>query len=119
MYESYFHSDDEHYFMVHSELKASRPTLLFIHGLGDAHIDMLPYLNSSLAQHYNILIPDLLGYGKSSSGKDYSFQHQVEGIKNHLDYLQKKLNPTKCLASTLSLFFVSIFSEEWRQSLRN
>lgn len=88
-YESYFPIKDECYFMSHSELKASRPTLLFIHGLGDSHIDYRSYLNSNLAQHYNILIPDLLGHGKSSSSQNYRFEHQIQGIEKHIDFLQK------------------------------
>ncbi len=88
--ESYFSLASETYFIAHSELISSRPTLLFIHGLGDSHIDFLPYLTSDLTKNFNILIPDLLGYGKSSSASDYSFQHQVQGIINHLDYLQAK-----------------------------
>ncbi len=86
--ESYFSLADETYFMAHSELASSRPTLLFIHGLGDSHIDYLPYLSSALINHFNVLIPDLLGYGSSSSGRDYSFQHQTQGIVHHLDFLQ-------------------------------
>ncbi len=90
IYESYFQKNKEYYFMLHSELQEARPTLLFIHGLGDSHIDYLPYLHSELANYYNILIPDLLGYGKSSTADDYSFEHQIQGIEKNLDYLQKK-----------------------------
>lgn len=91
IHESYFHTDDEYYFMIHSELLSSRPTLLFIHGLGDAHMHYRAYLDSDLINHYNLLIPDLLGHGKSSAAQDYSFQHQVKGIEQHIDYLQKTL----------------------------
>lgn len=89
IHESYFHTGNESYFMIHSELVSSRPTLLFIHGLGDSHIYCQPYLNSNLIDHYNILILDLLGYGKSSASEDYSFEHQVRGIEEHINYLQK------------------------------
>ncbi len=91
--ESYFYTENECYFMIHSpELRSSRPTILFVHGLGDSHIDYLPYLKSSLIEHYNILIPDLLGHGKSSASSDYCFEHQVQGIENHIIYLQKIKN---------------------------
>lgn len=86
--ESYFTLADETYFMAHSELASSRATLLFIHGLGDSHIDYMQYLSSDLINHFNVLIPDLLGCGSSSSGSDYSFQHQAEGIIQHLNFLQ-------------------------------
>jgi len=90
--ESYYHLNNEFYFMAHSELKPSRLTLLFIHGLGDAHIHYLPYLHSVLAQDYNILIPDLLGYGKSSAAKDYRFQYQIAGLQQHIHHLHKIFN---------------------------
>jgi pimeloyl-ACP methyl ester carboxylesterase len=86
--ESYFSLADETYFMAHSELAPFRYTLLFIHGLGDSHINYLHYLSSDLVKHFNLLIPDLLGYGKSSSASDYTFQHQIQGIMHHLEYLQ-------------------------------
>jgi len=74
--------------MIHSPLANSRPTLLFIHGLGDSHVNYLQYLSSDLSKHFNVLIPDLLGYGNSSSAGDYSFQHQIQGIVDHLDFLE-------------------------------
>lgn len=89
MHESYFYIGDECYFMAHSELKLSRPTLLFLHGLGDSGISYRPYLYSDLIKNYNILIPDLLGCGKSSSAKDYDFNHQVQGIEQHIKYLKE------------------------------
>ncbi|OGT37597.1 MAG: hypothetical protein A3F11_10200 [Gammaproteobacteria bacterium RIFCSPHIGHO2_12_FULL_37_14] len=92
MYESYFQLGKEYYFLLHSELKSSRPTLLFIHGLGDASVDYRDYLTSNLIDRYNILVPDLLGYGKSSASSDYSFKHQVDGIEQHIFYLQKICN---------------------------
>lgn len=90
MRESYFSLANETYFMTHSELAASRPTLLFIHGLGDSHIDYLPYLSSDLVAHFNVLVPDLLGYGNSSSARDYRFEHQVQGLVRHIQFLQNQ-----------------------------
>src|SRR3990167_6304431 len=90
IYESYFQHNSEYYFLLHSDLQETRPTLLFIHGLGDSHINYLPYLHSELAKYYNILIPDLLGYGKSSAAADYSFEQQVQGMEQNLNYLQTK-----------------------------
>lgn len=87
--ESYLHLGDECYFMVHSELMASRPTLLFLHGLGDAHLHYRSYLTSELIKHYNILVPDLLGYGKSSASEDYRIERQVKGIEQQIHHLQK------------------------------
>lgn len=89
--ESYFHSNKECHFMIHSELKSFRPTILFIHGLGDSSATYRNYLNSNLTENYNILIPDLLGYGKSGTSSDYRFEHQIQGIEQHIAYLEKHL----------------------------
>ncbi len=89
-FESYMIIDHQCYFMLHSKLKSDRPTILFIHGLGDSSISYQPYLESDLTHYYNIIVPDLLGNGKSSSADDYSFQKQVDGIEKHLEYLQEK-----------------------------
>lgn len=91
MHESYFQFNNDTLFLAHNDL-AHRPTLLFIHGIGDSHVDYLPYLSTELDRHYNILIPDLLGHGNSSAANDYSFHHQVQGIVHHLVYLQSKAN---------------------------
>lgn len=87
-HESYFSLANETYFMAHSDLAPDCTTLLFIHGLGDSHIDYMQYLSSDLINHFNVLIPDLLGYGKSSSSSDYCFQHQIQGIVQHLNFLE-------------------------------
>lgn len=93
MHESYFQFNNDTFFLAHNDL-ARRPTLLFIHGLGDSHISYLPYFSTELAKHYNILIPDLLGHGNSSASatNDYSFHYQIQGVTQHLTYLQKHLS---------------------------
>ncbi len=78
--------------MAHSVLKSNRPTLLFIHGLGDSSISYDNFLRSQQLSDFNLLIPDLLGHGRSSEASDYSFQHQTNGIIQQLNYLQNKLN---------------------------
>lgn len=87
--ESYFF-DQEIYFMQHTPLRKECATLLFIHGLGDSSINYRSFLSTPLLKNYNILIPDLLGYGKSSNSADYSFQHQVNGLLKHLAFLEQQ-----------------------------
>ncbi|OGT46880.1 MAG: hypothetical protein A3E83_08975 [Gammaproteobacteria bacterium RIFCSPHIGHO2_12_FULL_41_20] len=88
--ESYFLHENLCHHMVHSQLLSHRPTLLIIHGLGDSGASYYNFLFSKELRDYNILIPDLLGYGKSSASTDYSFQCQVTGILKHIDYLQNQ-----------------------------
>lgn len=113
--ESYFSLNNEIYFMVHSELAPSRPTLLFIHGLGDSHVDYLPYLSPDLTDHFNVLVPDLLGYGNSSSANDYSFHHQTQGIVHHLEFLQAttkiKLNDIILIAHSMGGIHATLLCE--------
>lgn len=90
--ESYFYSGNECYYMAHSKLASKRPTLLIIHGLGDSGMSYREFLHADSLKNYNILIPDLLGHGKSSGAEDYSFQHQVHGILKHIDYLAHQAN---------------------------
>lgn len=92
MFDSYFYNNDCCYYLTHSELVSSRPTLLFIHGVGDSGISYRPFFSSDLLKNFNIIVPDLLGHGRSSRASDYSFKQQVEGIYNHFRFLTKQLN---------------------------
>lgn len=78
--------------MVTSKLTSEKVTLLFMHGLGDSSVSYQPFLKMDAMSEFNILIPDLLGYGRSSSGDDYSFQHQVNGIVDHILHLENSLH---------------------------
>lgn len=91
MKEFYFQSHNECLFLASSEITSQKVTLLFVHGLGDSSISYMPYLDMDTLSEFNILIPDLLGYGRSSSSDDYSFEHQVNGIVNQILNLESSL----------------------------
>lgn len=48
-------------------------TILFIHGLGGSKKYLLPALDYPEFASYNVLIPDLVGHGDSSTPKNFSF----------------------------------------------
>lgn len=75
-------------FMRFSRLIPGRKTLLFLHGLGDSSLSYIPFLEASELSQYNILVPDLLGYGKSSENANYFFHTQCGAIIAHIEFLQ-------------------------------
>ena len=57
----------------------NRPSILFIHGLGESGLSFIESFDAIDLQNYNLIVPDLAGYGRSSSAfnADYSFSAQV------------------------------------------
>lgn len=88
MDEDFFQYQQAYYFMRYGPLSPYRPTLLFLHGIGDSGLSYLPF---QAIKQFNLLIPDLLGYGKSSKNNDYSFQIQIIGLIKHIQSLEKKI----------------------------
>jgi pimeloyl-ACP methyl ester carboxylesterase len=76
-------------FYRHTQIDSQRPTLLCIHGLGDSGQAFLEAFREADLQAYNIIVPDLLGYGKSSraSDDDYCFYRQITRLYQLLDGL--------------------------------
>ncbi len=77
----------------HTEIDLQKPTLLCIHGLGDSGQVFQEAFQAAELQAYNIIVPDLLGYGESSressraSDNDYCFQKQIIRLYQLLDSL--------------------------------
>lgn len=69
-------------FFRHTSILESRKTLLFIHGLGDSGLAFLEAFYHPSLKNFNIIVPDLLGFGKSSSpvNDDYTFESQISRI---------------------------------------
>ncbi len=67
----------------------NRGTILFLHGLGESGLCFSEAFKVHALRQYNILVPDLLGYGKSSaaSDHDYSFSTQINRIFDLLDQI--------------------------------
>lgn len=77
-----------------TEIKSERESILFIHGLGESNISFIEAFQEPIMESYNLIAPDLLGFGRSSdAGKGgYSFSAQV----TRLIQLLKKLNIENC-----------------------
>lgn len=85
--ESRIHVNGGEMFLRHSEILSDRATLLFIHGLGESGRCFDEAYQDSRFSGFNILIPDMLGYGKSSDARDedYSLNLQVNRIWEIID----------------------------------
>lgn len=90
MKESYILTDGGTIYLRHSHIKPDSPTLLFIHGLGDSGLAFEEVFKREQFRNFNILIPDLPGYGRSSSSNDYSFKNQVRQLWKVIDIMQEK-----------------------------
>jgi pimeloyl-ACP methyl ester carboxylesterase len=65
-----------------------KPPLLFIHGIGESGRCFFDAYG--LLSGYSVIVPDLLGYGKSEKLKtdpDYSFSNQLRILGELIDYL--------------------------------
>ncbi len=71
----------------HNEWVTSRASLLFIHGLGDSGLSFIEAFNQTSLTNYNILVPDLIGFGQSvdNDTDDYSFAAQLDRLVALLD----------------------------------
>lgn len=73
----------------HNGFDSTRPTILFIHGLGESGLCYLEAFHDSGLNDFNIIVPDLLGFGKSSHAEDqnYTFSQQIIRIHSLLNGL--------------------------------
>ncbi|MCX6642180.1 MAG: alpha/beta hydrolase [Candidatus Bathyarchaeota archaeon] len=70
--------------------RSSKPlTLVLIHGLGGSKEYLQSILNRTDLQDFNILIPDLVGFGDTPApqGFTYTMQEQADSIRNLIDEL--------------------------------
>lgn len=85
MQETYFRIDHENMYVRHSKIIPDQLTLLFIHGLGDSGLTFESVLFDRRFAEFNIVIPDLIGYGRSSSSHKpgaYSFDAHLKRLWN-------------------------------------
>ena len=74
----------------HNGIDPARPTILFVHGIGEPGLCFLEVFHDSRFDDFNIVVPDLTGFGKSSRAEDndYTFSRQILRINNLLDGLE-------------------------------
>jgi pimeloyl-ACP methyl ester carboxylesterase len=89
MHETNIEVDGGQMYYRHNDFDASRPTVLFIHGIGESGLCFLEAFDTSLLGDFNIIVPDLLGFGRSSpaADHDYTFSKQITRIRALLDGL--------------------------------
>lgn len=69
-------------YVRHNLVSTDKPTLLMIHGLGDSGLAFADVFDDTRFREFNILVPDLVGYGRSSlsAAGDYRFDAQVKRL---------------------------------------
>ena len=89
MQDSVIEVDGGRLYYRHTDLDASRPTVFFIHGLGESGLCFLEAFASEALAVFNIIVPDLPGFGRSSpaADQDYSFSKQIVRLLALLDEL--------------------------------
>ncbi len=92
MKESIINIENDYIFLRHNETETDRLTLLFVHGLGESGLCFREVFEDNRFSKYNILVPDMIGYGKSSASadRDYSFGAQVKRIWKLLEVCRVK-----------------------------
>lgn len=80
--ESYLRRGAECIYVRHGLLDKSRPTMLFVHGLGDSGLNFEDVFVFPEFERFNLVIPDLVGYGRSSAAEGDRY-----GFDAHLDRL--------------------------------
>jgi pimeloyl-ACP methyl ester carboxylesterase len=68
--------------LYHTPIDATRKTLLFVHGIGGNGADDWKWQIAPLADQYNLLLPDLPGFGQSSKQfADYSPENYARFLR--------------------------------------
>lgn len=83
MNESYLKIGDEYLYYRYNEIKSNRISLLFVHGLGDSGLSFEDVFKDKRFDKYNLVVPDHVGYGRSSSAKNkkrYSYDWHVKRL---------------------------------------
>jgi pimeloyl-ACP methyl ester carboxylesterase len=89
MHETTIEVDGGQMYYRYNDFDASRPTVLFIHGIGESGFCFLEAFQAPLLSDFNIVVPDLLGFGRSSpaADQDYTFSKQITRMCALLDSL--------------------------------
>lgn len=80
MYQEHYIRHNEVELFQITRLQQSPTLIIFFHGIGDSHLNYIPFFNEPSLSHYDLCVADLLGHGRSGSAKDYSFKAQVNAL---------------------------------------
>ena len=90
MIETIFKEEREFNYIRHNKIAQGRATLLFLHGLGESGQCFLEVFENGRFDNCNIIVPDLIGYGKSSEfvNGDYGFETHIEKLLKIIEYFK-------------------------------
>lgn len=83
MLDTYHRIGDETVYIRHNQISPARPALLFVHGLGDSGLSFEPVFEDRRFDEFNLLVPDLVGYGRSSAATNpdsYTFDSHLHRL---------------------------------------
>lgn len=83
MLDTYHRIGDKTVYIRHNQIFPGRPALLFVHGLGDSGLSFGPAFEDRRFDEFNLLVPDLMGYGRSSAATDpggYTFDAHLRRL---------------------------------------
>lgn len=89
MNETYLEVDGGTLFVRHTNLVAARPTILFIHGLGESGLSFQEVFEDRSFAGTNLLVPDLAGYGRSYQAADLSMDAHIARLWKTLEALEQ------------------------------
>ncbi len=90
MIETTFKEGNELSYIRHNEISPGRMTLLFLHGLGDCGLCFQEVFEDRRFDNCNIIVPDLIGYGKSSESAvgDYRIEAHIKKLWKILEDME-------------------------------
>lgn len=86
MPESYLSFAQNTLFCRHNTIREGRPSLLLVHGLGDSGLAFAEIFEDGRFDAFNIVAPDLLGYGRSSHSRSYAFDVHLDCLWQVIDH---------------------------------
>lgn len=92
MDEDFLRFQDDYIYLRYNSVTDDKPALLMLHGLGDSGLTFEDVFDDPGLGMFNILVPDLIGYGRSSKSAqgDYSFESQVRRLWDLLDRVRAR-----------------------------
>lgn len=89
IHERFVQAGNELIFTRHNDIRSDRPTLLFVHGLGESGLCFVEAFSCGLFPDFNLIVPDMAGYGRSSRAinGDYSFATQIGRLRELISIL--------------------------------
>jgi len=89
LHESTAQVDGGQMYYRHNGIDLVRPTILFLHGIGESGLCFLEAFHDSRLTEFNIIVPDLIGFGKSSRAEQYgyTFSSQIVRLNSLLNEL--------------------------------